>query len=144
MELDISHGLLPEIEIDCNSVVITQKLDYLKMLFHCSYYHETEHLRKSCSFLLHGHPVHAGFIDPEPLLVISPYTSSPHHLPQDSLPQVDPLSDSLDPPPMAGPYDSSSHTSMGELTKGELLYIKDVESLALLASRIDQNVNAHE
>ena len=33
VELDVSHGLLPEIEIDCNSVVIVQNLDYLKMPF---------------------------------------------------------------------------------------------------------------
>ena len=39
VELDVSRGLLPEIEIDCNSVVITQKLDYLRMSFRCSYYH---------------------------------------------------------------------------------------------------------
>ena len=54
VELDVSRGLFPDIEIDCNSVVITQNLDYLKMSFHYNYCHETGHLRKSCSYLLHG------------------------------------------------------------------------------------------
>ena len=47
VELDVTYGLLLEIEIDRNSVVITHKLNYLKMAFRCSYCHETGHLRKS-------------------------------------------------------------------------------------------------
>ena len=43
---------------------------------------------------------------------------------------------------MIGPYDSSSPTSVGDLTKGELLYIKDVESLALSGSHSHTNLVA--
>ena len=47
---------------------------------------------------------------------------------------------------MGGPYESSSPTYVGDLTKGEILYIKDVESLALYASRshIEQAADLHE
>ena len=72
VELDVSCGLLPKIEIDCNSVVITQKIDYLKMSFRCNYCHETSHLRKSCSFLLQDIPLTIGFTDSEPSLESSP------------------------------------------------------------------------
>ena len=57
VELDVSHGLLPEIKIDYNIVIIIQKLDYLRVPFYCSYCHETGHLRKSCSLLLYDLPV---------------------------------------------------------------------------------------
>ena len=142
VELDVSRGLLPEIEINCNSVVITQKLDYLKMSFRCSYCHETGHLRKSCCFLLQGISLIVGFTDSEPLLVSSPSSSSHLQNPLDTQPLIEPLTNSPAPPTLIGPYDSSSPTSVGDLTKGELLFIKDVESLALTASRsrIDQAV----
>ena len=37
VELDVSKGLLPEIEVDYGSLVITQILHYLNILFRCSY-----------------------------------------------------------------------------------------------------------
>ena len=135
MELDVSHGILPEIEIDCNSVVITQKLDYLRMPFRCSYCHETGHLRKSCSFLLQGIPLSVGFADTDPSLECSPSPTLQQHSSQDSQSLIDASTDFPTPPTMFGPYDSSFPTSVGDLTKEELLFIKDVETMALSSSR---------
>ena len=43
--------------------------------------------------------------------------------------------DTFGTPSPIGPYESSSPTSFGDLTKGEIQYIKDVETLALLAAK---------
>ena len=109
VELDVSKGLLPDIDIVCNSSVFTQILDYLNMPFRCSYCHETGHLRNKCSCLLHGHPLNLGFSDSE---------SSPGSPLEASPPLY-----SSGTPTHVGPYDSSSSTSFGDLTKGELKYI---------------------
>ena len=56
-------------------------------------------------------------------------------IPLDTQPLIAPFNDPPTPPTTIGPYDSSSPTSVGDLTKGDLMYIKDVETLALSASR---------
>ena len=106
VEVDITKGLIPEIEIVCGEDIFTKRLDYLNMSFRCSYCHETGHLRNKFSSLIHGHPLHLGFSNSEP----SP--GSPL--------EASPLVDSLGTPTLVGPYDSSSSTSFGDLTKGEL------------------------
>ena len=57
VELDISKGIIPEVDIVCGNRVITQKLDYLHMLFRCNFCHETGHLRNACALLRSGHSV---------------------------------------------------------------------------------------
>ena len=52
VELYVSNGLLPYIDIVCGDLIINQKLEYLHIPFRCNYYHETSHLRNSCSLLL--------------------------------------------------------------------------------------------
>ena len=61
VELDISKGLLPEVDLICGDYVITQDIDYLHMPFRCNYCHETGHLHNSCALLHSGHPVKQGF-----------------------------------------------------------------------------------
>ena len=93
IELDVSKGLLPDIDIVCNSSFFTQRLDYLNMPFRCSYCHETGHLRNKCTSLLHGRPLSLGFS----YLELSP--GSP--------PMASPPLDSMGTPTSVGPYDSS-------------------------------------
>ena len=54
VELDISSGLLLEINIVCNDKVICQRLDYLNVPFRCNFCHETSHLRSTFTSLLHS------------------------------------------------------------------------------------------
>ena len=61
VELDVSKGLLGDIDIVYGELIINQRLDYLHMLFRCNYCHDTGHLRKNCSLLLLGKPVSWGF-----------------------------------------------------------------------------------
>ena len=79
VEVDITKGLIPEIEIDCGDRVITQRLDYLHMSFRCNLCHDTGHLRNTCHLLRTGLSAKRGFApslvpDPPPLVV------TPHHL----------------------------------------------------------------
>ena len=57
VELDVSKGLLADIDIVCGELIINQRLDYLHMPFRCNYCHDTGHLCKKCSLLLHGKSV---------------------------------------------------------------------------------------
>ena len=41
VEVDITKGLIPEIDIVCGDRVFTQRLDYLHMSFRCNFFHET-------------------------------------------------------------------------------------------------------
>ena len=116
VELDVSKGLLAEIGIVCNNLVISQRLDYLNMPFICSVCHETGHLRNSCTSLLHGAPLHKGFLSLEP----------PSHSPLVVTPPQAPTED----PSPAGLYGSSSPTPYDDLTKGELVYLQDIENVA--------------
>ena len=68
VEMDVSKGLLPDINIVCSISIFTQRLDYLNMPFRCSYYHETGDLRNKCSSLIHGHSLNLDFSDSEKLL----------------------------------------------------------------------------
>ena len=52
VELEISKGLLPDIDIVSGDHIINQMLDYLHMPFRCNYFHETRHLQNSCTLLL--------------------------------------------------------------------------------------------
>ena len=61
VELDVSKGLLANIDIVCGDQVINQRLDYLNMSFKCNYCLNTGHLRNACTLLLHGTPVTRGF-----------------------------------------------------------------------------------
>ena len=51
VELDVSKGILLDIEIVGDNSVFTQRLDYLNIPFICNYYHETCHLKAKCSSL---------------------------------------------------------------------------------------------
>ena len=44
VELDVSLGLPAEVEILCGECLFIQKLDYLRVPFRCSIYHETGRL----------------------------------------------------------------------------------------------------
>ena len=46
--MDISRGLLAEVEILCNEHLLIQRLDYLHVPFRCSCCHAVGHLRNSC------------------------------------------------------------------------------------------------
>ena len=61
VEVDITKGLILELDIVCGDKVITQKLDYLHMSFRCNYCHDTGHLRNSCHRLRTGQPTKRGF-----------------------------------------------------------------------------------
>ena len=124
VEIDVSKGILPKIDIVCNSRVFTQRLDYLNMPLKCSYFHETGHLRNTCHSLLQGQPLILGFSDLE-LYPVSPWNDSPSNSelsptsPVEPSPPVD-FTGMLTP---LGPYDSSSPTIFSDLTIGELQYL---------------------
>ena len=61
VELDVSKVLLANIDIVCGDLIINQRLDYLHMPFRCNLCHDTRHLRRNCSLLLHGKSVSQGF-----------------------------------------------------------------------------------
>ena len=61
VELDVSKGLLVDIDIVCGKHIINQRLDYLHIPFRCNYCHDTGHLRRNCSLLLQGKPISQGF-----------------------------------------------------------------------------------
>ena len=96
------------------------------MPFRCNYFHETGHLCNSCAHLHNGQPVKRGFD-------LSPRPASP------SLDVYHPLVEPLDLPP-EDIYVSSSPTPYEGISKGELLYIEDVETCALLSRPILTNV----
>ena len=54
VELDITDGLPVEIEILFLDRLFTQRLDYLRIPFHCSRCRDVGHLRRECLVLLHG------------------------------------------------------------------------------------------
>ena len=116
IELDVSKGLLAEIDIVCNYIMFPQRLYYLSMSFRCIFCHETGHLRNSCTSLLHGTPLHKGFSVADP----------PSRSPMVGTP---PKVSTKDPSP-AGLYGSSSPTPYDDLTKGELVYLQDIENVA--------------
>ena len=107
VELDVSKGLLPEIEIDIGSSLIFQKLDYLNVPSCYSYHHETGHLRNTCASLHHGRPLKNGF-------------SYLHSLPHSPL-EVTPLVVSSVSPSPPGPYDTT--TIFGDLSDKDLCQI---------------------
>ena len=118
-ELDVSKGLLANIDIVCGEHIINQRLDYLHMSFRCNYFHDIGHLRKKCSLLLQGKTFSWG-VD------------------QDSLP-TSPSPDGISPfiecysPSMDYLYVSTSPTPYEGISKGELLFIEDVETWSRLS-----------
>ena len=62
VEVDITKGLIPELDIVYGDRVITQRLDYLHMSFRCNFCHETGHLRNTCHRLRTGHSAKHGFV----------------------------------------------------------------------------------
>ena len=125
VELDISKGLLPEIDLLYGDPVITQRLDYLHMPFRCNYSHETGHLRNSCTLLRRGRSVKHGFD-------LSSRSVSPS--PEVSIPSVEPLE-----PTSEVIYASSSPTPYEGLSKGELKFIEDIEVCACLSHTLDSD-----
>ena len=93
------------------------------------------YLRNSRTSLIQGIPLCVGFIDSDlsqdTLQTLSPQRSSLLSIQLETAPTLD----SFGSPSSTCPYDSSSPTSFGDLTKGELQFINDVETLALSASR---------
>ena len=61
VEVDISNGLLLDIEIVCGDIVLSQWIDYLNMPFRCKYCHDIGHLCNSCTLLHKGHAINKGF-----------------------------------------------------------------------------------
>ena len=117
VEVDITKGLISEIDIVCGDIVITQRLDYLHMSFRCNYCHETGHLRNTCHSLRTGLPIKSGFN-----FIHVP--DLPH--PETCSQPTDPLEDSTD-----IIYASSSPSTFDDLSKGQLMYIEDMEAVAL-------------
>ena len=103
-EVDITKGLIPEIDIVCGDIVIAQRLDYLHMPFRCIYCHETGHLQNNCHCLCTGLPINSGFN-------FIPVSDLPH--PETCSQPVDPLEDSTD-----IIYASSSPSTFDDLLKG--------------------------
>ena len=66
VELDVSKGLLLEIEIIGDCSIFTQILDYLNIPFRCNFYHETIHLKAKFPFLRHGLPLNHDYSKSEP------------------------------------------------------------------------------
>ena len=89
----------------------------MHMPFRCNYYHDTGHLRNNCHHLRTSLPIKSGFnfipVPDLPRLETCPLS-------------VDPLEDSTD-----IIYASSSPSTFDDLSKGQLMYIKDVEAIAL-------------
>ena len=52
--MDITHGLLVEVEILCKERLLVQRLDYLHVPFRCSRCHDTGHLQRTCPLLLNS------------------------------------------------------------------------------------------
>lgn len=52
VELDLSRGFLPEVEISWNTHTFVQSLDYWKIPFKCAIRQEVGHLMKDCSMPL--------------------------------------------------------------------------------------------
>ena len=117
VEIVITKGLIPEIDIVCGDQIFTQRLDYLHLSFRCNLCHETGHLRNTCHRLRSGYPTKCGYDSlpaPDPPL---PDVSLNHDLP---------LEDSTD-----IIYASSSPSTFENLSKGQLIYIEDMEVVAL-------------
>ena len=87
------------------------------MSFRCNYCHDTGHLRNTCHRLRSGHPSKRGF---NFLLVPDPPRPNANSLP------VVPLEDSTD-----IIYASSSPSTFEYLSKGQLMYIENMEVVAL-------------
>ena len=117
VEVDITKGLISEIDIVCGDFVTTQRLDYLHMSFRCNYCHKMGHLRNTYHRLCTGHPTKCGFN--------SLHVPDPSHPVAISLHDV-PLEDSTD-----IIYASSSPSTFDDLSKGQLMYIEDMEAVAL-------------
>ena len=117
VEIDITKGLIPEIDILCGDRVFTQRLDYLYMSIRCNFCHETGHLWNSCHRLRSGRPTNRGYDS-------LPAPDPPH--PTVTLNPDIPLEDSTD-----IIYASSSPFTFENLSKGQLMYIEDMEVVAL-------------
>ena len=104
VEVDITKGLIPELDIVCGDKVVTQRLDYLHLSFRCNYCHDTGHLWNTCHRLRTGHPTKRGF---NSLLVHDPPRPAAISSP------VVPLEDSTD-----IIYASSSPSTFEVLSKG--------------------------
>ena len=89
------------------------------MPFRCNLCHDTGHLRNSCTYFLHGIPISKGFTP------CDPPSRSP---PVDSQKTI--AVSSLSPDRL---YGSSSPALYDDLTKGELLYIEDIENCSHLS-----------
>ena len=50
VQIDVSQGLLEELEIQWRGISIVQKLDYWKVLFRCLISRRIRHLKDSCPF----------------------------------------------------------------------------------------------
>ena len=87
------------------------------MPFRCIYCHETGHLQNNCHCLCTGLPINSGFN-------FIPVPNLPH--PETCSQPVDPLEDSTD-----INYASSSPSTFDDLSKGQLMYIEDMEVIAL-------------
>ena len=110
VEMDITKGLIPKLDIVCGDNVFTQRLDYLHMSFRCNYCHDTGHLQNTCHRLRSGHPSKRGF---NCFPVSDPLPSENFPLP------AAPLEDSTD-----IIYASSSPSTFDDLLKGQLMYIE--------------------
>jgi len=141
VELDVSKGLLLEVEIDCGSLILLHRLYYLNIPFRSSYCHDTRNLRDKCSSLQHGRPLNLGFSDSDPspnfhLDGASPNDSSVSPSPPDPSPNLHLEGDSpihsLDPHSLSDPYNSS--TIFSELSTVDLQVIQDLESGARSSS----------
>ena len=91
----------------CGATIISQRIDYLNLPFHCNFCHNTGHLRNTCSLFRKGGTVVKEF---EYLSSVS----SPSH------PVV-----ALFVPTPEDIYTSSSPSPYDGLSKGELMFIED-------------------
>ena len=119
VELDITRGLPINIDIECGELLICQKLDYLHVSFICNRCHVVIHLRRSYPLLLHGSSA-SDLLD----FSRSPSCDTPLAViptpPAPVIPQAD----------QDGLYSSHSPSVFDDITKGELLFIEDVEACA--------------
>ena len=101
-----------KIDIIYNERTITQKLDYLNVPFCCNACHEMGNLRSLCPSLLHGHLWRR---------------ASPVSYPASSI-----SNEAQTVLFTKGIYNSSSPSTYQDITKGDLLFLEDVENFASL------------
>ena len=121
VKMDLSQSLPTKIELKCNDFTFYQQLNYLHVPFCCNKCHAMGHLKRSFPLLLHGSGSWT-FLD----VLRSP--SSGNGSPKG--PTIPPFGGQYS--PHMGMYDSLSPSVFDDISKGQLLFIQDVEACASL------------